>query len=70
GSVIIAGPQCLITTLTMPTGWSIIGRSPTRILTGDPTHPFLFDVGDRVSFERIDLATFKRLAKDDVHAGC
>lgn len=70
GSVIIAGQQCLITTLTMPTGWSIIGRSPTRILTGDPTHPFLFDVGDRVSFERIDLATFKRLGKDDVHAGC
>ncbi|MGB1034755.1 MAG: carboxyltransferase domain-containing protein, partial [Primorskyibacter sp.] len=23
GSVIIAGPQCLITTLPMPAGWSI-----------------------------------------------
>ena len=53
GSVIIAGPQCLITTLTMPTGWSIIGRSPTRVLTDDPDHPFLFDIGDRVMFERI-----------------
>lgn len=61
GSVIIAGPQCLITTLTMPTGWSIIGRSPTQVLTGDPDHPFLFDVADRVVFERIDLATFDRL---------
>ncbi|MCF2872011.1 allophanate hydrolase subunit 1 [Octadecabacter sp. G9-8] len=59
GSVIIAGPQCLITTLTMPTGWSIIGRSPNAIFTGDPTHPFLFDVGDNVTFERIDLATFE-----------
>ena len=64
GSVIIAGAQCLITTLTMPTGWSIIGRSPTSIFTGDPKHPFLFDVGDRVIFERIDLATFARLGKD------
>ena len=27
GSVIIAGGQCLITTLTMPTGWWIIGHS-------------------------------------------
>ena len=61
GSVIVAGPQCLVTTLTMPTGWSIIGRSPTRILTGDPEAPFLFDVGDRVAFERIDAATFARL---------
>lgn len=68
GSVIIAGPQCLVTTLTMPTGWCRIGRSPTQILTGDPDHPFLFDVGDSVSFERIDSATFARLSKVGAHA--
>lgn len=67
GSVIIAGQQCLVTTLTMPTGWSIIGRSPTPILTGDEDHPFLFDVGDSVAFERIDLATFDRLDRDRRH---
>ena len=67
GSVIIAGPQCLVTTLTMPTGWSIIGRSSTRVLTGDPAHPFLFDVGDSVTFERIDTATFERLYKENSH---
>jgi len=67
GSVIIAGAQCLITTLTMPTGWSIIGRSPTSILTGDTDHPFLFDVGDRVTFERIDLATYERMSKGGDH---
>jgi len=53
GSVIIAGAQCLVTTLTMPTGWWVIGRSPTRILTGDAVRPFLFDVGDRVRFRRV-----------------
>lgn len=67
GSVIIAGPQCLVTTLTMPTGWSIIGRSPTAILTGDPNAPFLFDVGDRVTFQRIDAATFAQLDKASDH---
>lgn len=56
GSVIIAGAQCLVTTLTMPTGWWIIGRSPTRILQDDPSRPFLFEVGDRVRFRRIDRA--------------
>lgn len=59
GSVIIAGAQCLVTTLTMPTGWWIIGRSPTRILTGDPARPFLFGVGDRITFRRISAAAFQ-----------
>lgn len=53
GSVIIAAGQCIVTTLTMPTGWWIIGRSPTAILTGDTARPFLFDVGDRVEFRRV-----------------
>jgi len=58
GSVIVAGAQCLVTTLTMPTGWWVIGRSPTRVLTGDAGRPFLFDVGDRVVFRRIGRAGF------------
>lgn len=58
GSVIIAGGQCLVTTLTMPTGWWVIGQSPTRILTGDAARPFLFDVGDRVRFRRVGLDDF------------
>lgn len=60
GSVLIAGPQCLVTTITMPTGWWIIGKSPTRILTGDDDDPFLFDIGDPVNFQRVGL--------DDYHA--
>lgn len=53
GSVMIAGPQCLVTTLIMPTGWSIIGHTSEKVITGDPEQPFLFDVGDTVSFARI-----------------
>lgn len=53
GSVLIAGPQCIVSTLKMPTGWWIMGRSPTRVLTADAARPFLFDPGDRVRFRRI-----------------
>ncbi|MDR3376759.1 MAG: allophanate hydrolase subunit 1 [Ancalomicrobiaceae bacterium] len=63
GSVLIAGPQCLVSTLTMPTGWWIIGRSPTPILTGDETRPFLFDPGDRVVFARIGRADLEQAGK-------
>ena len=60
GSVIIAGAQCLVTTLTMPTGWWRLGRSPAKILTGDEAAPFLFDVGDRVRFTRLTLDEYHR----------
>ena len=62
GRVIIAGPQCIVTTFEMPAGWSVIGSSPTPVLDPAADHPFLFDVGDRVVFERIDLATHDQLA--------
>lgn len=64
GSVLIAGPQCLVTTLIMPTGWWIIGRSPTKILDGESAdRPFLFDVGDKVRFRRIARAEFDASAR-------
>lgn len=58
GSVLIAGQQCLVSTLTMPTGWWVIGRSPTRILTETAERRFLFDVGDPVRFRRIGRAEY------------
>ena len=60
GAVIIADRQCLVTTLPMPTGWSVIGRSPTAILTDDPDNPTIFAVGDRVQFRRIDADAFAK----------
>lgn len=53
GSVIIAAGQCLVTTLTMPTGWWIIGRSRNPILQMEAAHPFRFDIGDRILFHQI-----------------
>ncbi|MGV8952440.1 MAG: 5-oxoprolinase subunit B family protein [Cypionkella sp.] len=59
GSVIIAGPQCIVTTMTMPTGWWRIGASPTQILRDDPARPFLFDVGCAVTFQRISRDAYQ-----------
>lgn len=56
GSVMIAASQSIVTTLKMPTGWSIIGRSPAQIMRDDTDRPFLFDIGDRVRFVRISRA--------------
>ncbi len=53
GSVMVAGPQCLITTLPMPTGWWVIGRTPIRVLDAEAERPFLFEPGDRVRFTRV-----------------
>ena len=50
GTVMIAGGQCLITTLAMPTGWWVIGMTRVAVLRDDPAAPFLFRPGDRVRF--------------------
>ncbi len=63
-SLIIAGPQCLVTTLEMPAGWWVLGRSSTQILRPAADEPFLFAVGDRVRFRRVDLATFDQLVRE------
>ncbi len=67
GSLLIAGAQCLVSTITMPTGWWIIGRAATQILRDDPDRPFLFDVGDPVTFRRVDRAGFEALNKGGAH---
>lgn len=59
GSVILAGHQALVTTLTMPAGWWRIGASPTPLLPNDLSQPFPLDPGDRVAFVEIDLATYE-----------
>lgn len=50
GSIMIAGGQCLITTLPMPTGWWVIGATATPVLRPHDARPFLFQPGDRVRF--------------------
>ena len=58
GTVMIAGGQCLITTLPMPTGWWVLGQTRTPVLQLAAAEPFLFQPGDRVRFRAIDRAEF------------
>lgn len=64
GALTIANGQALITSIAMPTGWYVLGRTPVRSfdLARDPAFPI--GVGDEVSFARIDAAAFETLARE------
>jgi KipI family sensor histidine kinase inhibitor len=64
GSVVIAGGQALIFTISMPTGWYVIGRTPERLFDLNRTPNFIFQVGDELMIERIDRARFDVLARE------
>lgn len=61
GAVIVADGMCVITTVSMPTGWWLIGRTPERLFAPHRESAFLVGVGDTVRFEPIDRATFAAL---------
>lgn len=62
GSLLIAGGQALIASIAMPTGWYAIGRTPIKTFDPRRERIFLADVGDEISFERIDPAAFAALS--------
>ncbi|WP_162652163.1 allophanate hydrolase subunit 1 [Lentilitoribacter sp. Alg239-R112] len=69
-SLMIAGPQCLIATATMPSGWWVIGRAAKTPLQADTTKPFLFSVGDHIEFTRVNEAEFRELTtKEELERG-
>jgi inhibitor of KinA len=61
GSVGIAAEQTGIYPFNSPGGWNIIGRTPLQLFSHDRAEPVLFQPGDEVQFEPIDLNTFHQL---------
>jgi KipI family sensor histidine kinase inhibitor len=61
GALTIANGQALIASVSMPTGWYMLGRTPARTfdLGHDPIFPI--GVGDHVLIERIDPSRFAEL---------
>jgi len=51
----------VITTVAMPTGWWLIGRTPERLFAPAREPVFLVGVGDALRFEAIDRAGFDAL---------
>ncbi len=62
GSLIIAGGQAIVASGAMPSGWHIIGRTPERLFAQYRDPAFLVEVGDTLSFDPVDRATFDSLA--------
>ena len=60
-SLLIAGGQALITTVPMPTGWHVLGRTPERFFSLDRDPVVLAAVGDEVRFEPVDATSFAAL---------
>jgi KipI family sensor histidine kinase inhibitor len=62
GSVAIGGHQAGIYPCESPGGWRLLGRTPLVLFDPARTAPSLLAPGDRVRFQRIDLAAFERMA--------
>jgi len=60
-TILIGGGLSLVSTISMPTGWYVIGRTPERMYAPHRERPFLAEVGDEMRFEAIDRATFDML---------
>jgi len=60
GSVGLTGRQTGIYTEVRPGGWNLLGRTPLELVNVRDDY-FPLRMGDRVRFERIDMAEFTRL---------
>jgi KipI family sensor histidine kinase inhibitor len=63
GALLIAGGQALIASVSMPTGWYHIGRTPAKTFDSKRDPPVLLEAGDHIRFEPVDFASFERLAR-------
>jgi 5-oxoprolinase (ATP-hydrolysing) subunit B len=69
GSVAIGGMQSGITSIPIPTGWHILGRTPVRPFQPDRQDPFLFQPGDRIRFRPIEPDEFAELESIGARGG-
>jgi len=60
GSIGLTGRQTGVYPLARPGGWNLIGRTPLVLVDVEANY-FPLAVGDRVHFERIDEAEYRRL---------
>lgn len=61
GAILIAGGLSLISTVSMPTGWWVIGQTPVRLFSLLRQPAFLIEVGDSIRFLPIGAEEFASL---------
>lgn len=59
--IMIGGGLTSIASVSMPTGWWLLGRTPETMFSLTRPSPVLLAVGDELTFEPIDRATFSAL---------
>jgi KipI family sensor histidine kinase inhibitor len=57
-SIQVGGAQTAVSSMPMPSGWYIIGRTPVRMYDPARAEPFLLEGGDRVSFVAVSQTAF------------
>ena len=62
-AVMIGGGLAAVATVPMPTGWYVLGATPSRLYAPERAESFFVRPGDTIRFEPIDAATFARLAE-------
>jgi KipI family sensor histidine kinase inhibitor len=50
GTIQVGGVQTAISSMPMPTGWYIVGRTPAKLYDSRRQRPFLLEAGDYVRF--------------------
>lgn len=58
----IGGKQTAVSSMPMPSGWYIVGRTPIKMFDPARNPPFLLEGGDFVSFTQIDGDEFLRIS--------
>jgi inhibitor of KinA len=59
----IGGRQTAVSSMPMPSGWYVVGRTPVAMFDPSRERPFLLEGGDLVAFEPITVADFDRLSE-------
>ncbi|MET3415060.1 KipI family sensor histidine kinase inhibitor [Methylobacterium sp. 1030] len=63
GAVVVGGGLSAVTTVSMPTGWYVVGTTPVRLYAPEREPTFFLSPGDAVQFEPVDCAVFARLSE-------
>lgn len=61
-AVMVGGGLASVATVPMPTGWYVLGATPSRLYAPERPESFFVSPGDEIRFEAIDASTFGHLA--------
>ena len=61
GSISIGGVQAAVSSVEVPSGWHMLGRTPLRTFDLRRDDPFLLKPGDRIRFQPVSIGEYERL---------